>query len=83
MKYIIQIIGGLGLLFMLSMCVQAGMLSQADIQNRSKSAESGSQGYDSDPDAPKGRWEIRPSGEPVMSDKDPTPQDYAKDSGGD
>lgn len=34
MKYIIQIIGGLGLLLMLNMCVQAGMLSHANIQNQ-------------------------------------------------
>lgn len=83
MKYIIQIIGGLGLLLMLNMCVQAGMLSHADIQNKKDSAGSSSQADSSDPDAPKGFLEIRERKQPqTMSDKDPAPEDYSREAGG-
>ena len=80
MKYIIQIIGGLGLLLMLSMCVQAGMLSHADIQNRASDPSSSESGFSSDPDAPRTSSDYRPAPPPVMSDRDPTPEDLAKES---
>lgn len=80
MKYIIQIIGGLGLLLMLSMCVQAGMLSHADIQNRASDSSSSDSADSSDPDASGTRSDYRSAPPPVMSEKDPTPEDFAKES---
>jgi len=84
MKYIIQIIGGLGLLLMLNMCVQAGMLSHANIQNSKEAAASSSQSFSSDSEEPKVDQEFRERNVPAtMPEGDPAPEDYGQEPSSD
>jgi hypothetical protein len=88
-KYIIQIIGGLGLLAMLNMCVQAGMLSHEDTERRAAEAAAGGRdsGHLSYEEMEKGASEIEKANRSQSSYgytdadlDDPAPNDSPRDS---